>query len=105
MFGISYDYISSPWSKAVISNGRKNSGIYVAVTMTSSKRPVCPLMEVVLPMETLSIASLFAEDFDSFRSVTYESEAEESEWDVEDDSEREPECGSKNNSDNGGSKR
>ena len=36
-------------------------------------------------METLSFASSFPEQLDSFRNVTYVSEVEESKWDVEDD--------------------
>ena len=43
------------------------------------------------------------EELDSFRNVRYESEAEESKWDVEDDSKRELEGNSENNSDNSGS--
>ena len=61
--------------------------------MRSNKFPVtdpfsdiCPsLKEVVVPMETLSFASSFPEQLDSFRNVTYASEVEESKWDVEDD--------------------
>ena len=61
--------------------------------MGSSKLPVLdplsdiypPLIEVVLPTETLSLASSFPEELDSFRNVTYESEAEESKRDVEGD--------------------
>ena len=49
---------------------------------------------LILPMETLSLASLFSEEFDSFRNVTYESE---------DHLERELEGDSENNSDNCGS--
>ena len=54
-------------------------------------------------METLSFASSFPEELDSFRNVTYVSEAEESKRDVEGDSERKLERDSENNSDNGGS--
>ena len=54
-------------------------------------------------METLSLASSFPEELDSFRNVTYESEAEESKWDVEGDWDRKLEDDSENNSDNGGS--
>ena len=79
--------------------------------MRSNKFPVidpfsdiCPsLKEVVLPMETLSFASSFPEQLDSFRNVTYVSEVEESKWDVEDDWERKHEGDSENNSDNVGS--
>ena len=61
--------------------------------MRSNKFPVLdpfsdicpPLKEVVLPMETLSLASSFPEELDSFRNVTYVSEVEESKGDVEDD--------------------
>ena len=54
-------------------------------------------------METLSLTSSFPEELDSFRNVTYESEAEESKWDVEGDWDRKLEDDSENNSDNGGS--
>ena len=54
-------------------------------------------------MEMLSFTSAFPEELDSFRNVTYEGEAEESKWDVEDDWERKFEGDSENNSDNGGS--
>ena len=54
-------------------------------------------------METLSFTLMFPEGLDSFRNVTYESEAEEWKWDVEDDWERKFEGNSENNSDNGGS--
>ena len=52
-------------------------------------------------METLSFTSVFPEERDSFRNVTYESEAEESKWDIEDDWDRKLEGDSENNSDNG----
>ena len=79
--------------------------------MRSNKFPVidpfsdiCPsLKEVVVPMETLSFASSFPEQLDSFRNVTYVSEVEESKWDVKDDWERKHEGDSENNSDNVGS--
>ena len=79
--------------------------------MRSNKFPVidpfsdiCPsLKEVVVPMETLSFASSFPEQLDSFRNVTYVSEVEESKWDIEDDWERKYEGDSENNSDNVGS--
>ena len=51
-------------------------------------------------METLSFTSVFPEELDSFRNVTYESEAGESKWDVENDWERKFEGDSDNNSDN-----
>ena len=54
-------------------------------------------------METLSFTSVFPEELDSFRNVTYESEAGESKWDVENDWERKFEGDSDNNSDNSGS--
>ena len=54
-------------------------------------------------METLSFASSFPEQLDSFRNVTYVSEVEESKWDVEDDWESKHEGDSENNFDNGGS--
>ena len=85
---------------------KKERCTYDVLTMESSKFPVidpfsdiCPLMEIVLPLETLNLASLFLEDLDSFRNVTYESEVEESEWEVDDDSKRELEGDSENNSD------
>ena len=87
----------------------EKSGIYDAIAMRSNRFPVLdtfsnicpPLKEVVLPMETLSLASSFPEELDSFRNVTYESEAEESKRDVEGDCERKLEGDSENNSDNG----
>ena len=75
--------------------------------MWSSKLPVldpfndmCSPMEVALPMETLSLASLFPEELDSFKNITHESEVEESEWEVEDDSDRELEGDLGKDSDN-----
>lgn len=89
-----YDHMSSPEGKAVISSGWKKSGIYDAIRLGSSKLPaldpfndICPLMEVVSPTETLSLASLFPEELDSYRKVTDESEAEESEWEIDGDAE------------------
>ena len=81
-----YDYMSSPEGEAVVSDAWQKSGICNAITMGSNKFPVLdpfsdiclPLKEVVLPMKTLSFTSVFPEDLDSFRNVTYESEAEES---------------------------
>ena len=106
-----YDYLGIPEGKALVCYRWKKSGFYYAITMGSSKLPVLdplsdiytPLIEVVLPMETLSLASSFPEELDSFRNVTYESEAEESRWDVEGDWDRKLEGDSENNSDNGGS--
>ena len=103
--------MSSPEGKAAGSDAWKKSGIYDAITMGSNKFPVLdpfsdicpPLKEVVLSMETLSFTSVFPEELDSFRNVTYESEAEESKWDVEDDWERKLEGNLENNSDNGDS--
>ena len=54
-------------------------------------------------METLSFTSVFPEELDSCRNVTYESEAEESKRDAEDDWETKFEGDSENNSDKGGS--
>ena len=58
----------------VISNGWKRSGIYDSVTLGSSKLPaldplsdICPLMEDAPPMETLSLASLFPKELNSYR--------------------------------------
>ena len=89
----------------------EKSGIYDVITMRSNRFPVLdpfsnicpPLEEVVLPMETLSLASSFPEELDSFRNITYVSEVEESKWDVEDDWERKHKGDSENNFDNGGS--
>ena len=53
-------------------------------------------------METLSLASSFPEELDSFRNITYVSEVEGSKWDVEDDWERKHKGDSENNFDNGG---
>ena len=54
-------------------------------------------------METLSFASSFPKELDSFRNVTYVSNAEESKRDVKGDWERKLEGDSENNSDNSGS--
>ena len=89
----------------------EKSGIYDVITMRSNRFPVLdpfsnicpPLEEVVLPMETLSLASSFPEELDSFRNITYVSEVEGSKWDVEDDWERKHKGDSENNFDNGGS--
>ena len=75
----------------VISNGWKRSGIYDSITLGSSKRPaldpfsdICPLMEVAPPMETLSLASLFPQELDSYRWRVDVSD-DESEWECDDD--------------------
>ena len=88
----------------------EKSGIYDAITMWSNRFPVLdpfkdicpPLKEVVLPMETLSLASSFPEELDFFRNLTYVREVEESKWDVEGDWETKLKRDSENNSDNGG---
>ena len=71
----------------------EKSGIYDVITMQSNRFPVLdpfsnicpPLEEVVLPMGTLSLASSFPEELDSFRNITYVSEVGGSKWDVRDD--------------------
>ena len=73
----------------VISNGQKRSDIYDSITLGSSKLTaldpfsnICPLMEVAPPMKTLSLASLFSQELDSYQ------------WRVDDvsDNESEQEC-------------
>ena len=69
-----YNYMTITKGQEVISNGSKISGICDSVTLGSSKLPaldpfsdICPLMEVALPMETLSYASLFPQELHSYR--------------------------------------
>ena len=62
--------MSSQDGKFLISNGwKKKLGIYNAITMGSSILPVLdpfndisPLMEVVLPMETMSLTTLIVSE-------------------------------------------
>ena len=70
-----YDYVSSPEGKAVIASGWKKSGIFNAVELRLSKLPVldpfndtCPLMEAIPPKETLSLASLFPQELESYKT-------------------------------------
>ena len=76
----------------VISNGWKRSGIYDSVTLGSSKLPardsfsdICPFIEDAPPMETLSLASLFPKELDSYRWRLDDVSDDESEWECEDD--------------------
>ena len=84
-------FISSPEGKAVITSGRKKSGIFDAVELGLSKLPVLdqfsdiyPLMEVIPPKETLSLASLFPQELESYKTkVADEIDENESEWEVD----------------------
>ena len=76
----------------VISNGWKRSGIYDSVTLGLSKLPaldpfsdVCLLMEVAPPMETLSLASLFPQELDTYRWRVDDVSNDKSEWECDDD--------------------
>ena len=87
-----YDYISSPEVQAVIASGWKKLGIFDAVELGLSKLPVldpfndiCPLMEVIPPKEKLSLASLFPQELESYKTkVADETDEDESEWEVDD---------------------
>ena len=75
-----------------ISNGWKRSSIYDSITLELSKLPaldpfsgICPLMEVASPMETLSLASLFPKDLDSYRWRVDDVSGDEFEWECDDD--------------------
>ena len=87
-----YNYMSTTKGKEVISNRWKRSGIYDSITLGSSKLPaldpfsdICPLMEVVPPMETLSLVSLFPQELDSYRWRADDVSDNESEWECDDD--------------------
>ena len=76
----------------VISNESKRSGIYDLITLGSSELPaldpfidICPLMEVAPPMETLNLASLFPQEFDSYQWRVDDVSDDESEWEYDDD--------------------
>ena len=76
----------------VISNGSKRSGIYDSITLGSSNLPaldpfsnICSLMEVAPHMETLSLASLFPQELDSYRWRVDDVSDDESEWECDDD--------------------
>ena len=87
-----YDYISSPEGKAIIASGWIKSNIFNAVELELSKLPVldpfnniCPLMEVIPPKETFSIASLFPQELESYKTkVADETGEDELEWEVSD---------------------
>ena len=90
-----YDFKSSPEGKVVITSGWRKSGILDAVEMGLSKLPVFdpfndiyPLVDASLPKETLSLASLFPQELESYRTkITYEINDDESEWEVDDEAE------------------
>ena len=71
----SYDYISSLEGKAVIASEWKKLGVFNAFELGLSKLPVldpfnaiCPLMKVVPPKETSSLASLFPQELKSYKT-------------------------------------
>ena len=87
-----YNYMTTTKVQEVISNGWKRSGVYDSITLGSSKLPAldpysnkCPLMEVAPPMETLSLASLFPQELDSYRWRVDDISDDESEWECDDD--------------------
>ena len=90
-----YDFMSSPEGKVVIiASGWRKSGILDAVEMGLSKFPVldpfndiCPLVDASLPKETLSLASLFPQELESYRTKIDEIDDDESEWEVDDEAE------------------
>ena len=90
-----YDFMSSPEGKVVIASGWRKSGILDAVEMGLSKLPVldpfndiCHLVDASLPNETLSLASLFPQELESYRTkITDEIDDDESEWEVDDEAE------------------
>ena len=90
-----YDFMSSPEGKVVIASGWRKSGILDPVEMGLSKLPVlgpfndiCPLVDASLPKETLSLASLFPLELESYRTkITDEIDDDESESEVDDEAE------------------
>ena len=49
---------------------------------------ICPLVDASLPKETLSLASLFPQELESYRTkITDEIDDDESEWQVDDEAE------------------
>ena len=89
-----YDFMSSPEGKVVIASGWRKSGILDTVEMGLSKLPVldpfndiCPLVDASLPKETLSLASLFPQELESYRTKIDEIDDDESEWEVDDEAE------------------
>ena len=90
---ISFYYcISSPEGKTFIASGWKKSGIFDAVEQGLSKLPVldpfndiCPLVEVISLKETLSLASLFPQELESYKTkVADETGEDELEWEISD---------------------
>ena len=84
-----YNYKTTTKRQEVISNRQKRSSIYDSITLGSGKLPaldpfsdICSLMEFPPPMETLSLASLFPQELNSYP------------WKVDDvsDNESEQEC-------------
>ena len=70
----------------------KKLGVFNAVELGQSKLPVldpfndtCPLMEVIPQKVTLSLASLFPQELESYKTkVADETDEDESEWEVDD---------------------
>ena len=87
----SYDYISSLEGKAVIASEWKKLGVFNAFELGLSKLPVldpfnaiCPLMKVVPPKETSSLASLFPQELKSYKTkVADETDEDESKWEID----------------------
>ena len=87
-----YDYISSPEGKAVIDSGWKKLDILNAVELGLSKlsvldafNDICPLTEVIPPKKTLSLASLFPRELESYKTkVADKTDENEKEWEVDD---------------------
>ena len=85
-----YNHMTTTKGQEVISNGWERSGIYDSIRLESSKLPafdpfsgICPLMEVAPPMETLSLASLFPKELDSYRWRVDDVSGDESEWECD----------------------
>ena len=97
-----YDYISSSGGKAVIASGWRKLGIFDPVELGLSKllvfdpfNDIYPLIEVTSQKETLSLASLFPEELESYKTkIADETDEDETEWEVDDadeDSDRDDE--------------
>ena len=85
-----YDYTSSSGGKAVIASGWKKLGIFDAVelglsTVLDPFNDIYLLMEITPQKETLSLASLFPEELESYKTkIADETDEDESEWEVDD---------------------
>ena len=89
-----YNHMNSPEGKEVSASGWKKLGIFDAIMMGSSKLAtldpfddICPLMGVIPERETLSLASLFPKELESYKRSLTEDEndiaSDHSEWEVD----------------------